>query len=222
MMVCFCPKNVPEIHPEVVVPERSGPPSGTINYMILHENKRSGRKTFRTKIRNGNILILKEKNVPVFSSSLRLDRGRNKNRPHYLVNMIIKYLIKGEPMNHKIWNFGGQLYAKVGTRPKTLRDGSITELIIWRTHCADCGAMFEATSLDYQPKYISRRCSEHLAPGRKVNRHVLWGQPIPLSELMGITPVTQKPQSEKRTAAMFLQEPATVLTTPNLLEKRHG
>jgi hypothetical protein len=143
MMASFCPKNVPEICPEVVVPERSGLPSGTVNCMILYKNKRSDRKTFRPKIRNDNILILKEKNVPVFSSSLRLDRGRNKNRPHYLVNMIIKWSIK-------------------------------------------------------------RR------------------QTISLDALRGTTLTTQQTKYEKRTAAMFLQEPATVLTTPNHLEKRHG
>jgi len=33
---------------------------------------------------------------------------------------------------------------------------------------------------------------------------------------------TQQLQYRKRTMAMFLEEPATVLTTPNFLEKRHG
>ena len=85
-MAVFCQKNVPEIPPEVVVPARSGALPGTVKCMILHENIRSGQKTFRPEIRNGNILILKVNFVPVFSLSLGIDRGRNEFRPLYLVN----------------------------------------------------------------------------------------------------------------------------------------
>ena len=124
-------------------------------------------------------------------------------------------------MKYQIWNFLGQLYAKTGTRSHVRQDGTITELIVWRTHCAKCGTMFEVMTKE-NPKYLTRRCHEHTARGGKVKHNALWGQPIPLAELLGITQTTQQPQTKKRTMAMFLEEPATVLTTPNRLEKRHG
>ena len=124
-------------------------------------------------------------------------------------------------MKYQIWNFLGQLYAKTGTRSHVRQDGTITELIVWRTHCAKCGTMFEVLTPE-NPKYLTRRCPKHATQGRKVKHNALWGQLIPLAELLEATPTTQQPQSEKRTAAMFLAEPATVLTTPNQLEKRHG
>ena len=124
-------------------------------------------------------------------------------------------------MEHQIWNFGGQLYAKGGTRSHVCQDGTVTELIVWRTHCAECGAMFEVMTTE-RPKHLNRRCPKHVASGRKVKQHVLWGQPIPLDELLNTTLAAQQAKPKKRTAAMFLAEPATVLTTPKHLEKRHG
>jgi hypothetical protein len=114
-------------------------------------------------------------------------------------------------MQHNIWNFAGQLYAQLGTQPYRRRDGTSAELTVWLTHCATCGVLFEVMTPEKVPKYLTRRCSKHMRQGRKVKKHIHWGKRIPLDELLNGKPMAQ---IIKRTAAMFLAEPATVLTTP--------
>ncbi len=160
---------------------------------------------------------------PPFPYYSVIDRGGLESPPSIEHNKTTTGPRKEEPMKpqYEIWNFLGQLYAKIGTRPHVRKDGTSTQLVVWRTHCAKCGAMFEVMTIE-NPKYLNRRCPEHAVSSRKVKHNVLWGKPIPLADLLGTTPTTRQTKTEKRTAAMFLQEPAAALTTPNLLEKRHG
>ncbi|WP_041641156.1 hypothetical protein [Magnetococcus marinus] len=102
-------------------------------------------------------------------------------------------------MQHEIWNFGGQLYARVESRFHKARDGTLAEMSVWQTHCADCGVLFEVTTLEKVPRYITRRCSQHAAKGRKVKAHILWGKQVPLAELLGERPMEESAKSGKRT-----------------------
>ena len=65
--------------------------------------------------------------------------------------------------------FDGQVYKLARTEPYTRRDGSQTMLTVWRSHCADCGEVFElrtpTASSRFEP---NRRCRNHKRPGVKV------------------------------------------------------
>ncbi len=125
-------------------------------------------------------------------------------------------------MENRIWNFGGQLYARVGIQPHVRQDGTVTELVIWRTHCADCGEVFEVTSVASSSPNLNRRCNRHKAAGRKVKRHVLWGKPVPLAELLGASPKMTSTKSRKRVATAFLADPRRHPDHINPQEERHG
>lgn len=61
----------------------------------------------------------------------------------------------------------GQRFNLVGYRDHERRDGVTTTLLVWKSHCAECGQPFETCSPALQlPE--SRRCKPHRAPGRKV------------------------------------------------------
>ncbi len=61
----------------------------------------------------------------------------------------------------------GQAYRLIEIVPHTRRDGAQTELRVWVSHCADCGAEFVTKSPASQ-KPEGRRCDLHKSPGRKV------------------------------------------------------
>jgi len=63
----------------------------------------------------------------------------------------------------------GQRYVAIGSRLHRKPDGSDVPLIVWRSHCAECGAAFECctTLKGAQP---NRRCPEHHSPGKAVTR----------------------------------------------------
>ena len=125
-------------------------------------------------------------------------------------------------MKHQIWNFGGQLYARIGTRPHIRQDGTVTELIVWRTHCADCGELFQTQSSTSTTPSLNRRCERHRAARRKVKKHVLWGKPAPLAELLGETPVAFSTKSRKRVATAFLADPRRHPDHINPQEEEYG
>ena len=60
----------------------------------------------------------------------------------------------------------GQPYWSGTSKPHIRRDGAATTLIEWKSHCADCGAMFvfwlPARGSKFEP---NRRCSQHKRPG---------------------------------------------------------
>ena len=61
----------------------------------------------------------------------------------------------------------GQRYVVVDTQPHRRKDGTPTTLIVWRSHCSDCGQPFELTT-PLATKWPNRRCPRHRAPGRAV------------------------------------------------------
>ena len=61
----------------------------------------------------------------------------------------------------------GQRYVVVDTRLHRRKDGTPTTLIVWRSHCSDCGQPFELTT-PLATKWPNRRCPMHRAPGRAV------------------------------------------------------
>ncbi len=61
----------------------------------------------------------------------------------------------------------GQTYEMLGLKDHTRRDGTPSQLAIWRSECMTCGEPFEFnTPATRFPE--SRRCSKHAQPGRKV------------------------------------------------------
>jgi hypothetical protein len=66
--------------------------------------------------------------------------------------------------------FDGQRYEMVGERPYIRRDGRETLVIVWRSHCAQCGAEFTiSTPNSSRAKFMpNRRCQKHKRPGHRV------------------------------------------------------
>ena len=63
----------------------------------------------------------------------------------------------------------GQRYVAIGSKLHRKPDGTDVPLIVWRTHCAECGMAFEcATTL--RGATPNRRCPEHHNPGAAVTR----------------------------------------------------
>lgn len=64
------------------------------------------------------------------------------------------------------WFCTGVTYQLVDRRPPQRKDGSDTNLNIWRGRCAECGEDFEhASPWDKGP--TNRRCSAHAHPGKR-------------------------------------------------------
>ena len=62
----------------------------------------------------------------------------------------------------------GQRYELVAHEPHIRRDGLPTTLLIWRSHCCDCGVAFEVVTGLVANGYFNRRCPDHHRPGRAV------------------------------------------------------
>ncbi|SHG72789.1 hypothetical protein SAMN05444169_3846 [Bradyrhizobium erythrophlei] len=67
---------------------------------------------------------------------------------------------------------GGQGYWKVHNVPHVRKlDGQPTMLTVWKSFCAKCGGPFETTiSAADERGPQNRRCFDHRAPGRAVER----------------------------------------------------
>lgn len=63
----------------------------------------------------------------------------------------------------------GQAYWKVGVRDHIRRDGTPTQLALWKSNCAVCGVPFEfwhpALATKFEP---NRRCAAHKQPGQRL------------------------------------------------------
>ncbi len=62
----------------------------------------------------------------------------------------------------------GQRYELVAQEPHIRRDGLPTTLLVWRSHCCDCGVPFEVATGLVANGYFNRRCPDHHRPGRAV------------------------------------------------------
>lgn len=62
----------------------------------------------------------------------------------------------------------GQRYELVAHEPHIRRDGFPTTLLVWRSHCCDCGEAFEVVTGLVANGYFNRRCPDHHRSGRAV------------------------------------------------------
>ena len=73
------------------------------------------------------------------------------------------------PLPGTVLMYEGQRYVAVGSRLHRKADGAEVPLILWRSHCATCGAPFECgTAL--KALNPNRRCPAHHKPGLAVTR----------------------------------------------------
>lgn len=61
----------------------------------------------------------------------------------------------------------GQRYIAVGSDLHKRRDGQIVPIILWESHCAECGKPFQCWS-GLRSGTLNRRCPQHHAPGKAV------------------------------------------------------
>jgi hypothetical protein len=62
--------------------------------------------------------------------------------------------------------YAGQRYDHIGTEPYTRSDGTVTELLRWQSHYAECGAAFIFRTPARAKRFVpNRRCHEHRRPG---------------------------------------------------------
>ena len=73
------------------------------------------------------------------------------------------------PLPDTVLMLEGQRYVAIGSRLHRKPDGSDVPLIVWRSHCAECGAAFECQTT-LKGSHPNRRCSEHHTPGLAVTR----------------------------------------------------
>jgi len=84
-----------------------------------------------------------------------------------LTNKVMK-TYKQVPKPGEVFMLEGQRYELIETLPYTRKnDGKASHLLIWQTHCAECGESFQIkTSMIIRG--VNRRCEKHRAPGRYV------------------------------------------------------
>lgn len=63
---------------------------------------------------------------------------------------------------------GGQVYSFVRTEPYRRRDGTETELRVYRSGCARCHEPFEVKVSAGGHRSLNRRCPKHHRPGSRV------------------------------------------------------
>jgi hypothetical protein len=82
-------------------------------------------------------------------------------------------------MSASIWDFDavpavgtvleldGQEYLLIGCEPHQRQDGTMTTLLVWQTHCAQCSVPFMCRST-VRVVSLNRRCQTHKRPGQRV------------------------------------------------------
>jgi hypothetical protein len=73
------------------------------------------------------------------------------------------------PLPDTVLMLDGQRYVATGSRLHRKPDGTDVPLIVWRSHCAECGMPFECTTT-LKGSHPNRRCLEHHSPGDAVTR----------------------------------------------------
>ena len=74
---------------------------------------------------------------------------------------------KKQPKPGEIFMLEGQRYELLETVPYKRTDGTSTHLLVWQSHCADCGQPFE-TKTGMTIYGLNRRCEKHKSPGKRV------------------------------------------------------
>jgi len=65
----------------------------------------------------------------------------------------------------------GQRYTLDRMETHTRRDGETVPLVVLVTNCPDCGEAFEVRQPVAGTASLTRRCSAHRSPGKRVQRH---------------------------------------------------
>jgi hypothetical protein len=73
------------------------------------------------------------------------------------------------PLPDTVLMLEGQRYVAIGSRLHRKPDGIDVPLIVWRSHCAECGMPFECLTT-LKASHPNRRCPEHHSPGTAVTR----------------------------------------------------
>jgi hypothetical protein len=73
-------------------------------------------------------------------------------------------------MTEAVHLYLGQRYEFIREEDYQRREGGVSRLSVWRSHCADCGQPFECRTVKASAFQPSRRCPEHKAPGVPVSR----------------------------------------------------
>jgi hypothetical protein len=68
--------------------------------------------------------------------------------------------------------FDGQTYRFVAEQPYIRTDGQPSRVLVFASHCAQCGREFEFKCSAASKFSPNRRCADHRAPGRRVRRRV--------------------------------------------------
>jgi len=63
----------------------------------------------------------------------------------------------------------GQRYELIACKDHVRKDGQPTSLLVWHSHCAECGEPFEVVTGLVARGAINRRCATHHSPGRVVS-----------------------------------------------------
>jgi hypothetical protein len=72
------------------------------------------------------------------------------------------------PAPGTIVDVDGQRYELVRTDPYVRRDGTVVELLVWRSCCAECGAEYFARTASTARGGLVRRCRQHRSQGKKL------------------------------------------------------
>jgi len=88
---------------------------------------------------------------------------------------------------------GWQVFRRVGFRPHDTIGGLNISLVRYESHCATCGAHFEAFAAqnNWRKREIARRCDGHRRPGGYVDN---LSPPLPLAAL----PAWARPQTDPK------------------------
>lgn len=74
-------------------------------------------------------------------------------------------------MTSIVKEYDGQRYVRIGEFKRARSDGTFATIIRWQSHCAQCGAPFEISTVAESSKWQpSRRCQIHKRPGVRVRK----------------------------------------------------
>ena len=73
------------------------------------------------------------------------------------------------PERGSVVEFDGHPFEVMGYEAYVRRDGTSSSLIVWNTHCVDCGKPIELKTA-FRSKTITKRCDEHKRRGIPATR----------------------------------------------------
>lgn len=72
------------------------------------------------------------------------------------------------PMPDTVLMLEGQRYEVVGSDLHVRPNGETVPIILWQTHCAECGESFECRTA-LTARTLNRRCEKHRRPGKAIS-----------------------------------------------------